>query len=88
MTTTFYGATVLLAFRPDDERLAEIAAEIAGDYLPEIESYDYRITDTVPEGVPVLEASALLSMKQVRPGSLFLLVYPASERPTNGRIPS
>lgn len=90
MQTTYYGATILLSSVPDETRLAEIAARVAEEYLPEIESCDFRLSDTIPESVPALEASHLLTMRNELPGSTFLLVYPAKpERPiTYGKIPS
>jgi hypothetical protein len=91
MTTPFYGSTYVLTHRPDEARLAEIAAEIAAEHLPEIEKWEYRLSDTPPEMLPELETSELLRVQAGNPGSTFLLVYPAvttgRHTPTHGPLP-
>lgn len=90
-SSTFYGATYLLTVHPTPERAAELAALYAARDLPEVDAYDYRLSQTVPDNMPVLEASTLLSKQAELPGSVFLVVYPADttgkQTPAHGTIP-
>jgi hypothetical protein len=90
--TNFYGYAALLAVSPTADQLVEYAAHVATEHLPEIEAYEYRLSDTLPPSFPESGGNELLRLKAgLGPESRFLLVYPATSTgrpPTYGKIPS
>lgn len=91
MTSTFYGYAALLETRPAAEDLAELAARVAAQHLPELAAFDYRLSDTLPASFPEMSGKELLRRKAgLGPESVILLVYPAPtgrQTPTHGTLP-
>ena len=78
MTANFYGYVALLESAPRPEELAGLAARVAETRLPEIEKYDYRLSESLPESFPQMSGRELLRRKALSSTAIFLLVYPAS----------
>lgn len=90
MTANFYGYAALLSSAPQPEELAGLAAQVAETRLPEIDKYEYRLSDSLPESFPEMPGRELLRRKALAPESTFLLVYPAStgrHTPNHGTLP-
>jgi hypothetical protein len=66
--------TTLLGFRPSDERLEEIAQEIAVEDGEPHQTYSWVVSETLPPGHSVSEQDQLLAHQRDCPGSVFLTV--------------
>ena len=66
--------TTLLSYRPADERLEEIALEIARQDGAPGQTYSWFVSDTLPPGHSVAEQDQLLAHQRDCPGSVFLTV--------------
>lgn len=87
--TNFRGAVTLLKETPSDERIAEIASEVAERDFPDTE-FTFAVHETLPElDLHETLAAHYRSLKSRFPGSVYLVVYPATEKktPKNGTIP-
>lgn len=86
--STYYGATLLLKTTPDQERIQEIAASMAAVHFPERE-YSFRLSRSVPEGLPVDVSDQLSAgIRDLPEDAVFLLVSPVVKEPTrNVKIP-
>lgn len=76
MTNDFYGVTLVLSHTPTHERVSEIAEQIANQHF-EDESFGYKLSNTIPNGIAVDAADQLLAeYKNAPEGAIFLWVYP------------
>lgn len=79
MSIPYYGAILILNSTPDDETCDAISKDIATDHLL-TDSYQYKLTTTLPEGTPVdVYDQYTAQMKDLPRGATYLLVYPAEE---------
>jgi len=71
---SFYGAVLILT---NASRASEIAERIASDYFPEDQAYHYKVTESIPDNLPVdLNDQASASFRDAPSGSVVLTVYP------------
>lgn len=76
MTTPYHGAILILNSTPDSETCDAISKDIAVEHLL-TESYNYRLSLTLPEGTPVdVYDQYTAQMKDLPRGATYLLVYP------------
>jgi len=89
MIPDFRGVVTLLKTIPSDERVAEIAAEVAEKSFPDTE-FTFALHETLPDiGLHEHLDTHFRNLKIGFPGSVYLVVHPATEKkaPKHGTIP-